>query len=206
MARAPRRRRETMQGMSVDARIRGDVRVRALRAASSLLQRFGADHLSMRLIASEAGIGISSIYYYFPGKEQLLVQLALGGFDALDRVLAGSTTEVASDRGAFAQAADAFLGFVSANPSLYELMCDQHLLTQHAALRSAEDTVSATFGAKVAEDARFPPQIAASIAVTFWALGRGVAATALSHPNRELDTAYLRTLGEGLGYLIDRRL
>jgi AcrR family transcriptional regulator len=195
-----------MQGMSVGTRIRGDVRFRALHAASTLLRHHDADHLSMRLIAAEAGIGISSIYYYFPGKEQLLVQLALGGFDALDRLLANSTAEPDSERGAFAQAADAFLRFVSANPSLYELMCDQHLLTQHAALRAAEDAVSATFGAKVAEDARFPPQIVASIAVTFWALGRGVAATALSHPNRELDAAYLRTLGEGLGYLIDRQL
>ncbi len=161
----------------------------------------------MRAIADEAGIGISSIYYYYPAKEQLLVQLALSGFAELGRALAASTDGPdLGARGAFARAADAFLLFVSSRPSLYELMCDQHLLAHHEDLRAAEAAVSATFGAKVAEDVRFPPQIAASIAVTFWALGRGVAATALSHPDRELDEAYLRTLGEGLGYLIDRRL
>ena len=41
------------------------------------------EELNLRAIAESAGIGISSMYHYFAGKEELLLSLALKGFEDL---------------------------------------------------------------------------------------------------------------------------
>jgi AcrR family transcriptional regulator len=48
-------------------------RERVLEAAASQFVRFGYAAASVRAIADEAGIGPSSLYYYFASKEELLV-------------------------------------------------------------------------------------------------------------------------------------
>ena len=59
------------------------VRGKALSAATELLNKVGMESLSIRTIAARAGIGTSSMYHHFPNKEELLLQIALGGFQNL---------------------------------------------------------------------------------------------------------------------------
>lgn len=185
------------------ARPDSGLRSRALAAASALVTEQGAEAVSVRTIAARAGVGASSLYYYFPTKEELLLQIALAGFARLVREF-DEPSDPDAAAGPFAVAARAFVEQVTRQPRLYDLMFDQHLMARHEPLREAERTAFAAFTARVAQDPRFPGKVAGSIALTFWALGRGITATALSSPDRELTVEYRTALGEALAYLIDR--
>ena len=206
--RNPARRRPALMRAAANpgpARAEGSVRIRALDAATELLVAQGAENLSIRTIASRAGIGISSLYHHFPNKEALLLHIALIGFQKLTReIICPSDPDPAV--GPFSNAARAFLSHVARQPALHDLMFDQHLMARHDDLRAAEREAFTAFIDQVARDPRFPQVIASSIAATFWALGRGLAATALSQPDRTLSPDYRRQLGQALGYLIDRNL
>lgn len=186
-------------------RLERGVRGRALSAASTLLAEQGAENLSIRTIASRAGIGISSLYHHFPNKEALLLKIALIGFQKLTREINGSAG-LDPTLGPFSNAARAFLGHVARQPALHDLMFDQHLMARHESLRDAEREAFAAFTGKVASDPRFPRAIAPSIATTFWTLGRGLAVTALSQPDRRLSSEFRGHLAEAIGYLVDRNL
>lgn len=60
-----------------------------LRAASRIIARDGFDGASIRDVAARAGIGLSGIYYYFSGKEELLYALQLHTFSSLVASLKG---------------------------------------------------------------------------------------------------------------------
>lgn len=183
----------------------GNLRARALAAASALVAEQGAEAVSVRTIAARAGVGASSLYYYFPTKEELLLQIALVGFAQLVREF-DEPSQPDPAAGPFAVAARAFVEQVTRRPRLYDLMFDQHLMARHEPLRAAERAAFAAFTARVGQDPRFPDKVADAVALTFWALGRGITATALSHPDRELTPGYRQALGEALAYLIDRDL
>ena len=89
-------------------------------------------------------------------------------------------------------------------PALHDLMFNRHLLSCHEELRQAERDAFNAFSRKVEADPRFPSRQSTAIATTMWALGRGLAATALSSPERELPAELRLKIGEGLAYLIER--
>lgn len=181
------------------------LRARALAAAYDILTEGGVSAVSVRTIARRAGIGSSSMYYYFPNKAVLLVQIALGGFEALVREL-----ERPSDpdpaAGPFANAARGFVDAVTRRPRLFDLMFDGELMAAHEPLRAAERRAFTAFAACVAGDPRFPPAVAEPLALTFWTLGRGITATALSSADAQLPVDFRASVGEALAYLIDRHL
>ncbi|NJR80025.1 TetR family transcriptional regulator [Sphingomonas corticis] len=182
-----------------------NVRGRAIDAAAELLREVGAEKLSVRMIADRAGIGTSSMYHYFGNKEDLLLQVALNGFGDLAREMEAAA-EPRPGLGPFSTAARAFLEYVAQRPALYELMFDQHLMARHRGLREAERRAFTAFLDGVARDRRFPPELARSIATTFWTLGRGMGVTALSQPGQQLDPAFRAAISEALAYLIDRNM
>ena len=71
----------------------GDLHAALLKAAEAMLERAGADALSMRELSRQAGVSNNAPRRHFPSKRALLDTLALKGFerlgDALQRALHG---------------------------------------------------------------------------------------------------------------------
>ena len=68
---------------------RSRAKVRAVEeAARRLIGEQGSDAVSMRDIAAEAGVSVSSIYQYFPDKTAILRQLMIGYFELFQSRLA----------------------------------------------------------------------------------------------------------------------
>lgn len=61
----------------------GDLRQALLVAALGLIREEGEDALSMRALASRAGVSRTAAYHYFKGKEDLLCAIAEEGFERL---------------------------------------------------------------------------------------------------------------------------
>lgn len=178
------------------------VRARALEAASDILATQGLEKLNLRLIAEKADIGLTSIYYYFASKEDLLLSLALSGFDEVRRRIAQAVA--ADQENGFRAGSRAYLGYSQRKPALYALMYDQQLMSRHEVLREAEDAAYAEFLGVVKGDPRFPSERAAGIAYALWALGRGVAAMALSQEDGSLTPEQTALFSDGANYLIAR--
>lgn len=179
------------------------VKARALTAAARILAEQGREALSLRAIAESAQVGIASIYHYFAGKEELLLSLALGGFESLRRVMASADVSRQGVR-PIGQGAQAFFAFTGDNPELFALMYDVPMMSRHEVLRTAEHQAFLAFREYVASDPRFPPQVAPNVAAALWALGRGIAAIASSQPDGKLSEEQSETIFSGAGYLLDR--
>jgi AcrR family transcriptional regulator len=180
----------------------GGLKGRALSAARTVLADAGVEKLSLRAIAQEAEIGIASMYHYFANKEQLLLNLASGGFEDLRRAILRGQTDPQFDspmRGG----ARAVLGFAEDHPALYSLMFSDRLLARHEALRAAERRAYAAYEAAVCADPRVPSPHQESVAAALWALGRGLAVTLSSYPDGKLPAGLAKQLTAGIGYLID---
>ena len=94
---------------------------RILAAARTLLDKEGADAVTMRRVAQASGITAMAIYRHFPNREGLLNALADAGFQELTaqlkgRVFTGSIEE------RLAQMADIYIDHALENPRLFELM------------------------------------------------------------------------------------
>ena len=180
------------------------VRGKALSAATELLNKVGMESLSIRTIAARAGIGTSSMYHHFPNKEELLLQIALGGFSNLVSEME-QTQRGDPSVTPFARGARVFLDKVAGNAPLYHLMFSEHLMARHENLREAERSAFAAFGRCVAQDERFPAEIAEALSLMFWTLGRGMAASAASRPDGQLTPEFRAEIGRAMGWLTDRR-
>lgn len=94
---------------------------RILTAARALLDREGAEAVTMRRVAQAVGITAMAIYRHFPNREGLLNALADSGFEQLaqqlqGRKFAGSIEERLSEM------SEIFLDHALHNPRLFELM------------------------------------------------------------------------------------
>lgn len=181
----------------------GGVRAKALAAASAILAERGVDDLNLKAIADSAGIGISSMYHYFASKEQLLLSLAVMGFEELQ----ASIVRLRSDPtlpSPLAAGSRAFFGLAEARPALFSLMFDPRLLARHEPLREAEQRTFLAFQSAVEADARFPEAQKAAIAMALWALGRGMAAIMSSQPDGRLPFEIAERLWTGVAYLVNR--
>lgn len=179
------------------------VRARALEAAGEILQTQGLDKLNLRMIADRAEIGLTSIYYYFASKEDLLLSLALSGFDEVRKNIAEAVASH-QDENSFRAGCRAYLSYSQRRPALYALMYDEQLMSRHETLREAEERTFAEFREIVRQDSRFPSNKADGIAFALWALGRGISAIALSQEGGAVTPEQLALFSTGANYLISR--
>lgn len=87
-----------------------DTRTRILRAAAALFHAYGFERTSMKQIAAAAGIGKSSLYHHFSGKQKLLFEILSHTVDA---AIGRLQDLVQSDRPAAARLALAVRNHVS---------------------------------------------------------------------------------------------
>lgn len=183
-------------------RISNGVKARALDAAARILACEGEEALNLRLIAEKAGTGLASIYHYFSSKDEILLNLALRGFEDLRRDIRAHV-EDPSYLSPMRGGARAFFLFVEARPQLLALMFNARLLARYEALRIAEARAFAAYETAVRADARIPAVHQENVAFSLWALGRGIAGILQSTPDKEEAARLLQKMLEGGRYLID---
>ncbi|MFE3289383.1 TetR/AcrR family transcriptional regulator [Rhodococcus sp. NPDC059234] len=110
--------------MSVDQPYHhGSLRQVLLASAENTLEREGADGLSLRRLAREAGVSHAAPSKHFRDRRALMDALAESGFHRLTGALAEAVADARPDaRARFAALADAYVGFASAHPALLALM------------------------------------------------------------------------------------
>jgi AcrR family transcriptional regulator len=165
----------------------GSLKSKVLSAAARRLTTQGAEDLSLRAIAEEAGIGLASIYHYFASKEELLLNLAID--PAYASPMQGGHR--------------AFFTFAETRPALFSLMFSERLMARHETLRDADHQTFLAYRAAVQADSRVPAPYKETASLAIWALGRGIAAMMSSQPDGKLPEDVAATLFAGAAYLIN---
>jgi AcrR family transcriptional regulator len=180
----------------------GNLRQRAIQAAHRLLEAHGEAGLGLRAIAAEIGTGVGSLYYHFANKDALMAELAADGFRELSRwmTLAGRES---NGQMAFLNCGHAYVGFTRRRPGLYALMYNERILATQEVARRAEADAFAVFK----QSLRSPGTPAADVddvALTYWALGRGMASisASLGAPSPGATKTTVRRVMRGLDLLV----
>src|ERR1700761_4588665 len=113
----------------------GDLRVVILTEAARLVAERGAERISLRELARDAGVSHAAPAHHFTDRRGLFTALATDGFRLLADALAGA-------RGDFADAAVAYVGFALAHPGHYQVMFDKSLLDASDADLAAAEAAS----------------------------------------------------------------
>jgi AcrR family transcriptional regulator len=180
----------------------GSLKSKVLSAAARRLTTQGAEDLSLRAIAEEAGIGLASIYHYFASKEELLLNLAIDGFEDLRRDILRFQVDPAY-ASPMQGGHRAFFTFAETRPALFSLMFSERLMSRHETLRAADHQTFLAYRAAVQADSRVPAPYKETASLAIWALGRGIAAMMSSQPDGKLPEDVAATLFAGAAYLIN---
>lgn len=174
---------------------------KAVKAASQVLERDGVEGLNLKAIATAAGIGVASMYHYFKNKDEILIQVALSGYEDLERDLLGGQPDGQPAR---EEAGRAFFDFAARRPALFAVMSDESLMARHQSLREAYFRTFRVYEAAVLRDERIPIAHRQNVAYALCVFGRGLAAMMASHPNGALPPDVAARLEAGVRYLLDR--
>lgn len=99
----------------------GNLRTTLLASASALVAEGGAEHLSLRRLAAEAGVSHAAPAHHFGDRRGLFTALAAEGFDLLTDALGGES-------GSFLEQAVAYVRFALDHPGHYAVMFDRSLV------------------------------------------------------------------------------
>lgn len=154
--------------MGRDSYHHGDLRATILAEAATLVAERGADGLSLRELAREAGVSHAAPAHHFTDRRGLFTALATEGFGMLADALSSARPD-------FLDAALAYVRFAVDHPGHYEVMFDKSLYdASDPELVAAETAAGAELAAGVAtlDDprAKADPQAAALAA---WSLVHG---------------------------------
>jgi AcrR family transcriptional regulator len=178
-----------------------NLRQRALLAAHPLLEARGAEGLNLRDIAAELRTGVASLYYHFANKDALLAELAIDGFRELQRTIA-EALRAPRHRTPFHAGSDAYVHFARDRPALYALMYSERLLVNHPSVKAAESAAFEAFSLSL-QGFGVPDEKLANVALTLWALGRGIGALSLSaSASGQSAKVMTRRIVDGLSTLI----
>jgi AcrR family transcriptional regulator len=121
-------RNNHQQGHDVTERVHrpyhhGDLRRVVIETAAAMLSEEKGWQFTLREVARRAGVSHAAPYKHFPDKAALLAELAMRGFEQLEKeVRAAITPAPRSVRKEFLAAAGAYIDFGQTNPALYRLM------------------------------------------------------------------------------------
>ncbi|MGH1373315.1 MAG: TetR/AcrR family transcriptional regulator [Cellvibrionaceae bacterium] len=104
----------------------GDLKASLIQAAGAILQRDGADALSLRAIAQEVGVSHTAPYSHFKNKKELIRAVIDRGFESLAEAMQSAADQSPRSRDNLALTyGAAYLEFAISNPELYRLMLGQ---------------------------------------------------------------------------------
>jgi len=122
----------------------GDLRAAILTEAARLVDERGADRVSLRELAREAGVSHAAPAHHFTDRRGLFTALAAQGFELLAAALAGA-------RPRFLDAALAYVRFAIEHPGHYRVMFDKSLVDpQNGELATAQAAAGAELSRGVA--------------------------------------------------------
>jgi AcrR family transcriptional regulator len=127
-----------------------DIERELLAAAEAVLVREGPGGLTVRAVASEAGIAPMGVYSRLGGKDGLVDALLIKGFDRLGAYMAAAVTDAAqpSMRGRFVGCGMSYRQFALDNPHFYAIMFQDAIPHDHENAE-VEEHAHATFGGLV---------------------------------------------------------
>ena len=166
--------------MSRDTYHHGDLKAVILAKAAGLVADRGADGISLRELAREAGVSHAAPAHHFTDRRGLFTALAAQGWRMLAEALAGARPD-------FIAAALAYVRFALDHPGHYAVMFDRSLVnSDDPELLTAENAAGAALahGVGTLKDPRAkadPP----SAALAAWSLVHGFAMLRL---NESIDT------------------
>src|SRR5215218_11014333 len=115
----------------------GDLKATILAEAAVLVSQRGADGISLRELAREAGVSHAAPAHHFTDRRGLFTALAAQGW----RLLAEALTEARPD---FIDAALAYVRFALNHPGHYAVMFDRSLVdSDDAELKAAQNSAGA---------------------------------------------------------------
>lgn len=104
----------------------GNLKASLVEAAKVILERDGADALSLRAIAAEVGVSHTAPYSHFKNKKELIEAISATGYELLADALSGNLdTQGGAKDDLVLSYGVAYLQFALANPQLYRLMLGQ---------------------------------------------------------------------------------
>lgn len=169
-----------------------------LRAAWSLVERDGAEALSLRKLAAAVGVQHPLAYRHFSAKHAVLDELAREGFDQLASALSQVSTTADDARSQLRGLAHAYASFAGSSPAVFRLMFDTPRIRDapggHARLVTAFESVVVQ-GQAAGSIRSGDPRDLARVA---WSLVHGVV-TLPATTERAVDELALDTLWRGLG-------
>jgi AcrR family transcriptional regulator len=107
-----------------------------LKAARSLLSRRGLEGTSMTRIARDAELGVSTIYSYYRGKEELFAALQCEGLEILGRQMAERCGELREPEAKLSAMASVYLRFSESHSNYFEIL--NHFLSTPRVMLSPE--------------------------------------------------------------------
>jgi AcrR family transcriptional regulator len=182
----------------------GNLRALLLDQARALLDEGGSAKLSLRMLASRAGIAPGSVYHHYASKNALLAGLAAEGFRELEAALreaaaAGEGTPIRAS-------ALAYFDFARRRPGVYALMFDPAILAEEevsAARDRAFAVLESLIGQAASQHDRTSEQVH-KVALAVWACGHGAASMTLAG-GAETESPLMEDVIQGLEVLFRRR-
>ena len=104
----------------------GNLRAELLQTAARTLQQMGVDKFSMRAISRDLGVSQSAPFRHFKDKNELLVALAIGGFQRLTQAQQ-QAKEGLQPPDTLIATGIAYVDFACNNPELFKLMFGSHI-------------------------------------------------------------------------------
>lgn len=158
----------------------GNLRQALVDACLSLIEEKGPTGFTLSEAAREAGVTPAAVYRHFEGRDDLIAEAALQGYEIF-----GELMEYAYDKGqpsalaAFEAVGRAYLAFARRHPGHYVAMFESGISIQrtpelHAAARGAMgvfELAAEELSQHIPEDRRPPPQM---FSAHIWALSHGV--------------------------------
>jgi AcrR family transcriptional regulator len=101
----------------------GDAKNALVQAGIDIITERGVQNLSIRNAAKRIHVSHTAPYRHFKNKDELLVAIAIKGFDILDQNIDKALSNVSpSDPSALAQAGRAYIQFAVSNSNYYRIM------------------------------------------------------------------------------------
>lgn len=118
----------------------GDLKKSLIKVANELLQKEGADGLSLRVIAAAAGVSHMAPYAHFKNKKELIQAIAAEGFDRMADAMEVDRGDLTTAPELILSYGTSYLKFATDNPELYRLMLGQ-VETQGKKNRDSESVI-----------------------------------------------------------------
>jgi AcrR family transcriptional regulator len=151
----------------------GNLREELLRCAFEMLERDGADAITIRAVARAAGVAHSAPVNHFPSKQALLTTLAASIFHALAEEV---TNALSTGTMAYPEVIRTFANTVTeyalAHPNRYRLLWRRDLLDDHE-LSSAMDRIYGLLIEKLGSDKRVRTTSLETRAIALWSMVHG---------------------------------